>query len=229
MKKTFIMLAVGLIPLPLAGQEDATARLAEVLPADVSADVLQRIEAARAMELPSQAMAVLALEGVAKGRSGAEVLAAVELLAGDMSRAQEALRRGDRAPGEGEVEAATAAMRMGVDGDAVSALARSQPSGRALTVPLLVVGGLVGRGLPSDDALAAVQKRLSAQADDEALLTDFSSIAADLDLDNRRARAASAGRPGGPMSGAFGGFDVSVAGVTVPVGRPAGARRPGGA
>lgn len=223
MKKIFIILAAALVPLPLVAQDDAMARLADVLPADVSADVLQTIESARTMGLPTQAMAVLALEGVAKGRSGEEVLAAVEVLAGDMSGARDALQAGSRAPGEGEVEAATAAMRMGVDGEAVSALAQSQPSGRALTVPLLVIGGLVERGLPSDEALAAVQARLSANADDAALLGDFSSTAGDL------GRGVAAGQAGAALAGAFAGFDVSVAGVTVPVGRAPAGHRPGGA
>lgn len=196
-------------------------RLAEVLPESVREQVLDRIEAARARELPEQAMANLALEGVAKGRSADEVLAAVELLVADMGRAQEALRAAGHAPAEGEIEAATTAMRMGVDGTSVSELARSGPSGRSLTVPLLVLGGLAERGLPSDEALAAVRDRLAARANDAELLRAFPQI--DGGMGRGRAFAPGLAGPQGPA-----------AGPTVPVGpqndrgRPAGRGRGGG-
>jgi hypothetical protein len=147
--------------------------LPELLPAQVSGQVLERVESARAEGLPVEAMAELALEGVAKGRSAAEVLAAVEALAADMSTAQDAIIRADRAPEDREIEAATATLRMGVDRWMVSELAQEQPSGRSLAVPLLIVGSLVDRGLPSDEAVAAVRDRLAAGASDGELLGDF--------------------------------------------------------
>jgi phage-related tail protein len=48
----------------------------------------------------------------------------------------------------------------------VSALAKSAPSGRSLAVPLYVIGSLIDRGLPSDQALQKVQERLQARATD---------------------------------------------------------------
>ena len=57
-------------------------------------------------------------------------------------------------------------MRKGVDGKAVSELAKSAPSGRSLAVPLAVIGSLVDRGLPSDSALLRVQAKLQAKASD---------------------------------------------------------------
>ncbi len=183
----------------------------------------ERIETARARELPTQAVANLALEGVAKGRSAEEVLAAVELLVGEMGRAQDALQAAGRAPGEGEIEAATAAMRMGVDGEAISELARSQPSGRTLAVPLLVMGGLAERGLPSDQALAAVRDRLTAGAGDAGLLRDFPQVGRDLGQGMRPEQRG----PG--LAGGLAGFQVPVSGVTVPVGpQNENARRPSG-
>ena len=68
--------------------------------------------------------------------------------------------------GDDEVEAGAEALRQGVDGAAVSELAKEAPSGRSLAVPLYVIGGLVDRGLPSDDALARVLERLTARASD---------------------------------------------------------------
>ncbi|HUG38290.1 MAG TPA: hypothetical protein VML54_15135 [Candidatus Limnocylindrales bacterium] len=216
MKRTIYMLAAALVPVSAAAQEDPSQRLAEVLPPDVAAQVLDRIEAARAGELPAQAVANLAMEGVAKGRSGAEVLAAVEALVGDMGVAREALQAAGRPPVEGEVEAATAAMRMGVDGAAISELARSQASGRTLAVPLLVIGSLAERGLPSDEALAAVRDRLTAGASDAALLADVPGVAAAM---------GAAGPPavvGLGMASSMAGFQAPVAGVSRPVGPQSG-------
>jgi hypothetical protein len=207
MKFTPYILAAALLPASVAAQ-DPVERLAELLPATVASEVIERIEAARARNLPVHAAASLALEGVAKGRSGAEVLTAVETLVGDMGRAQEALQNAGRTPLAGEVEAAAAAMRQGVDGDAISALARSEPSGRTLAVPLLALGSLTDRGLASDEALGVVRARLASRADDASLMAEAGA---------RR----SGERPddvGLALAGALAGFQVPVAGVQVPVG-----------
>ena len=232
MKRIAYLVAAGLLPVSVAAQQDPSERLTEVLPPEISNQVLERIETARAQELPTQAVANLALEGVAKGRSAEAVLAAVELLVGEMGRARDALQVAGRIPGEGEVEAATTAMRMGVDGEAISELARSQPSGRTLAVPLLVTGGLAERGLPSDQALAAVRDRLSAGAGDAGLLRDFPRVGRDLGQGLRPDQL------GPALARGLAGFQVPVSGVTVPVGpqnengRPPSGRgrggRPGG-
>ena len=106
-----MVLLTACVPMGVAAQQDPMERLAQVLPESVREQVLARIEAARSRELPEQAMANLALEGVAKGRSAEEVLAAVELMVADMGRAREALQAAGHEPAEGEIEAATAAMR----------------------------------------------------------------------------------------------------------------------
>lgn len=207
-----IALACGLLPASLAAQVDPVERLSQVLPPDLAEQVLARLESARSRQLPAQAMANLALEGVAKGRSAEEVLAAVELLVVDMGRALEALQAVGRAPEEGEIEAATVALRMGADGAAIAELARVGPSGRSLTVPLLVMGGLAERGLPSDQALAAVRDRLAARADDAALLGTFSDVGQGFGGGMRPDEV------GAALAGGLAGFQVPVSGVTVPVG-----------
>ena len=173
MKSLILLVAAALMPLAVAAQQDPVQRLAEVLPSDLAAQVTARVEAARAEGLPTQAVANLALEGVAKGRSSEEVLLAVDALVSSMGAAREAILAAGREPGAGEVEAATTALRMGVEGSAVSELARSAPAGRGLAIPLLVMGGLAQRGLPSDDALEAVRSRLAARAADSELLSTF--------------------------------------------------------
>lgn len=189
-------------------------RLAEALPADVAAQVLEQVENARARALSGDAVANLALEGVAKGRSAEEVLSAVEALVGDLTVAQDAIEAAGRAPQTGEVEAAAAAMRMGVDGTAISELAQSQASGRSLAVPMLVMGGLADRGLPSDQALAEVAARLAAQADDAALMSEMAGMGMGM------AQGGIPAQVGPALAGGLAGFQVPVAGINVPVGPP---------
>lgn len=210
--RIYILLLTALLPASVVGQQDPVDRLAEVLPADVAAQVIEQVEAARARALPAGAVANLALEGVAKGRSAEDVLSAVEALVGDMSVAGDAIRAAGRAPGSGEVEAAAAAMRMGVDGSAIQELARAQPSGRSLAVPMLVMGGLAQRGLPSDQALARVSVRLAAQADDASLMSDVPQMG------SRMGPSGMPGQVGPALAGAMAGFQVPVAGINVPVG-----------
>jgi len=213
MRHIIYVVAAAMIPLSAVGQQDPVDRLGAVLPPELMEQVMTRVQSAGAMDLPTQAVANLALEGVAKGRSSAEVLAAVDLLVADLGRGLEALRSAGHTPASGEVEAATAALRMGVDGADVADLARSSPSGRSLAIPLLVMGGLAQRGLPSDQALVAVRERLAARAPDAELLSTFGGPGPGLG----RGLA-----PDGVGTDLAGGR----AGLPVPVGPPDGTGRP---
>lgn len=193
--------------------QDPSDRLREVLPADVADRVLAKIAEARARELPPQAVQALenrALKFAARGVAPAAVERAIGEHADRMVRAREAIEsaRTQRAAGD-EIDAGAEALRQGVDGAAVSDLAKSAPSGRSLAVPLLVIGSLVERGLPSDAALARVQDRLMARATDR----EIEGMAGA----EGRERAAGAGRGMRPV-------DVPAAGrpTTVPAtgGRP---------
>lgn len=156
-----------------APAQDPTERLREVLPADVADRVLAKIAEARSRELPPQAVQALenrALKFAARGVPAADVERSVSEHADRMVRARASIEsaRAERARGE-EIDAGAEAMRQGVDGAAVSELAKTTPSGRSLAVPLFVIGSLVERGLPSDEALARVQERLTARATDREL------------------------------------------------------------
>jgi len=206
--------AITLVPVPLAAQADPVARLSEVLPAAVAELVVQRVEEAQERALPAEALARHALEGVAKGRSADEVLQAVEVLARDMGQARLALENGGRAPDRGEIEAATMAMRMGVDATAISDLAGSQAPGRTLSVPLLVMGQLAERGLPSDEALVAVRDRLGAGADDAELVRDVPGAG------QGPSQGMGPGPAGPAVAGGPSGLPGPPSGVTVPLGPP---------
>lgn len=179
MRMTFVtcLCALGALVLPGTRAEaqgagrDPVARLREVLPADVADRVIAAVTAARERGLPAQALENRALKYAARGIAPEQIERSVTEHATRMDRAQSALAgaRGGMRPGADEVDAAAEAMRMGVDGAAVSALAKSAPSGRSLAVPLFVVGSLVDRGLPSDEALARVRDRLQARASDAEL------------------------------------------------------------
>jgi hypothetical protein len=149
---------------------DPSARLREVLPADVAARVLAVIAEARARELPAAALENRALKFAARGVVPRDIEHSVAAHAERLDAAKGALVAGrNRKPSGEEVEAGAEALRQGVDGAAVSALAKDAPSGRSLALPLYVIGSLVNRGLPSDDALALVQERLAARATDAEL------------------------------------------------------------
>lgn len=195
MQRTLSTLAFAALPLfALSAQTpaaDPSARLREVLPADVADRVLATIAEARAVNLPPRALTALenrALKFASRGVPAASVERAVRDHALRMREARAAIQSGrERAADGDEIDAGAEAIRQGVDGAAVSALAKSAPSGRSLTVPLFVIGSLVDRGLPSDQALARVQERLVARASDRDL--------------ERMARETGRGRPEGAGPG----------------------------
>ena len=172
----FAMVAVAVMVSagPLAAQPgvpgqayDPSARLREVLPADVAERVLAKIAAARTRGLPAQALERTALKGAARSVPPAEIERAVAAQEQRLDRSKAALAAVPAHSTSGdEIEAGAEALRQGVDGASVSELAKSAPSGRSLAVPLHVLGSLVARGLPSDQALAAVLERLNARVSD---------------------------------------------------------------
>ncbi|HEY6089824.1 MAG TPA: hypothetical protein VD771_08540 [Gemmatimonadaceae bacterium] len=152
--------------------KDPSARLKEVLPADVAQRVLARIADARAHKLPAAALENRALKFAAKGVDPKDIERSVAEQADRMESARSALASGrGSTPAGDEIEAGAEAMRKGVDGASVARLAKSAPSGRSLAVPLFVIGSLTDRGLPSDQALQRVLTRLQARASDADLET----------------------------------------------------------
>ena len=165
-----------------ATANDPSARLREVLPADVAERVLAKIAEARSRDLPAAALEHRALKFAAKGVAPTEIERSVSEQEERMAAAKDALQKArSQKPSDDEVEAGAEAIRKGVDGAKVSELAKSAPSGRSLAVPLYVIGSLMDRGLPSDQALQRVQARLQARASDveiERLPTELPAQAA---------------------------------------------------
>jgi hypothetical protein len=146
---------------------DPSARLREVLPADVAQRVLARIAQARARELPAAALENRALKFAAKGVDPSAIERSVNEQAQRMDHARSALAsgRGSKPAGD-EIEAGAEAMRKGIDGASVTLLAKKAPSGRSLAVPLFVIGTLTDRGLSSAQALQRVLDGMQARASD---------------------------------------------------------------
>jgi hypothetical protein len=172
---SFVALVTGALSLPpaLAAQTpayDPSATLSQVLPAAVAEQVLARIAEARSRGLPAAALEHRALELQAKGMPPARIPDALGRLEQQMAAGKATLAAGGHTqPTDGEVEAAGTALGKGVDGSAISSVAKSAPSGRSLLVPITVLTALVDRGLPSDDALARVLAKLQARASDHEL------------------------------------------------------------
>jgi len=170
---------------------DPSARLREVLPADVAQKVLATIADARAHELPARALEQRALKFAAKGVEPNLIAKSIDQQEDRLEKAKDAINSArTRKAADDEIEAGAEAIRQGVDGAAVSELAKSAPSGRSLAVPLFVIGSLVDRGLPSDDALARVLEKLQARASDR----ELEDVSEGLGPSNGN-RPATAGRP----------------------------------
>jgi hypothetical protein len=149
---------------------DPSTKLRQVLPADVADRVLAKIAAARARELPAAAIENRALKFAARGVAPSDIEGSIDQQIERMQQSKAAIEQGRGGKAEGdEIEAGADVMRKGVDGAKVSALAKSAPSGRSLAVPLFVVGSLIDRGLPSDEALSRVQDKLKTRASDRDL------------------------------------------------------------
>lgn len=196
MRKFTLLAAFMALAAPLSGQnstEDLTARLREVLPADVAERVIATVSDARGQGLPARAIEQRALMLARKGAEPGAIARSVADHSRAMGEARAALARGRAGrPADEDVAAGAEVIRKGVDGSQISALAKSAPSGRSLAVPLLVIGSLVDRGLPSDAALARVLERMNARATD----AELSRIPQQGVAGRDRGAAARAGRPG---------------------------------
>ena len=176
---------------------DPSARLREVLPADVAARVLARIADARAHQLPAEALENRALKFAAKGVDPRSIERSVNEQAQRMEAARSALSSGrGSSPAGDEIEAGAEAMRKGVDGPSVALLAKSVPRDRSLAVPLFVIGSLTDRGLPADQALQRVLARLKSRASD----SDLESMSSDASVRGNTGQ----GRPDGQTGREFG-------------------------
>lgn len=157
-----VLAAAGPAPASPAPQDTATLR--QRLEPSTYTAILPVLEAARRDALPLRALEAKALEGAAKRRPGPQIVAAVAQLASDLKSARELLSGGSAPPGppDGDVIAAAEALRRGVSPEEIAALKRAAPPDTRLDVPLVVLGALVERGVPAEEARRVLEHLLAA-------------------------------------------------------------------
>jgi hypothetical protein len=151
--------------------QDAAARLDGRVPADVARAVQAIAAGARARGLPVELLIQKAIEGSAKGVPAERVVEAVRVLAGRLDEAQGALREAGLAtPGPEVVEGGAYALTAGLTASQVRDLVRlSRPSyDPALT--LHVAATLTALGVPPEQSLQVMERRIQARQDANELL-----------------------------------------------------------
>jgi hypothetical protein len=122
------------------------------------------LETARRDSVPVAILEGKALEGVAKRRPTAVIVAAVQRLAGELRDARAALRAA--APTAtlvaGELVAVAEAVRLGTPWEDVRSLRATANPGTNLEIPFAVLGALVMRGVPAGDARAVIGEMIRA-------------------------------------------------------------------
>jgi hypothetical protein len=215
-----------------APAHDPSARLWDVLPADVAKRVTDRIAAARARELPAQALENRALKFAARGVKPEEIERAIAEHATRLEQSKQALEAARaKRPSNDEVEAAAEAIRTGVDGSKISEIARNAPKDRPLAVAFSVLSALANSGVPVAEAVKRVDAAMTARASD-AELEKLSAAAQAAEAKSRKPAVvgrdlAQTKRPGGASAGgppsgvpANGGAGVAPARPQPPVSRP---------
>ncbi|MDX1648003.1 MAG: hypothetical protein R3304_12725 [Longimicrobiales bacterium] len=151
--RTAFLLTLGLLAThhPLAAQSAELLSRIDAETADVVVPILE--EAARD-SLPVDALESKVLEGMAKRVPPERIGPAVAQLADEFRDVRGALRQ--RLPSEAftdsEIVAAARAARQGATIDALEELWEARPDGGVLEVPVTVLGELVRRGIPLDEA-----------------------------------------------------------------------------
>lgn len=117
------------------------------------------LEAARRDSIPVRPLETRALYGAARRLPPDQIVAAVQRLAADLKAVRAVLREAlpQRPVSDGEVVAAEAAQRQGVAVADLAALWREAPPRVPLEIPFAVLGELVQRGVPADEALRVIE------------------------------------------------------------------------
>lgn len=175
MKKIASTLALMLTPAVLAAQsakahahgETRAEAQTKSVDASAQASVDAEIAVARERGLPAKAIQRRVAEARAKGRTEAQAAVAARELRGSFEAAHAAIiRAGRSSPREDEVERGGYAIERGYTSAQVEVIAKSAPSDRSLVVAFDVLTELVARGVANENALAQVQSKLAARADD---------------------------------------------------------------
>ncbi|HET7632370.1 MAG TPA: hypothetical protein VFK16_08655 [Gemmatimonadaceae bacterium] len=195
------VVALSAMAVAASAQEAWRARLDSELDAATRVAVLAMVDSARVARLPAMALVNKALEGAGKRASGAQIVAAVQSLGGELRASRTALGHASRPD---EITAGAHALHAGVDANALGKLRRVSV-GRELTTPLTVLTDLVARGVPPAAASDAVITLTQAGLRDAGFSKFQQAVRLDIDhgadpasATRIRARGAVIGRGGAP-------------------------------
>jgi hypothetical protein len=166
MKVSHVVCVLAVAPAILGAQSSSPSTLS----ADASAKIDASVSAAHRRNLPEQPIRDRVAEGQAKGASEAQIVVAAQRTEARMEAAQSAMARAGRTPTDAEVTRGEHAMARGTTDVQIEALARRTPSDRSMEVALDVLTQLQARGVPTANAVAQIESKLSAHASDAALL-----------------------------------------------------------
>ena len=152
------------------------ARLDTRLDARTRLAVEHVIDSALTTGVPAEPLVDKALEGASKGAPSEAIVRAVRGLAVDLATARQSL--GPQSLGE-ELTAGAAAIRAGVDADALHRL-RAVGPGQPLVVALSVLTDLIASGVPADNATRSVLALTSTGAADEQLVAFRRNVERDI-------------------------------------------------
>jgi hypothetical protein len=200
--------------LPAQEVERARERLRGRLPDAVAAEVVAIVTDAATRGLPADAVADLALQGIARGRTADRVLAAVRDYVQLLSAGHAALEDAGRPEAAADIEAAALALASGAPAGAIRDVATAAPPDRALAIPLTVLGGLAAGGVPVEHAVEVLTGHL-AQGADDATISALGAMALP-------ERAPGLGRARDALAGAGSGIAIPVGALTLPVTTPLG-------
>lgn len=130
------------------------------------------LDSARRDSLPLQALEAKALEGAAKRRPHEQIVATLRRFVAELREARHLLRqaapRGELA--DGEVVAVAEARRHGAPADDIVALRRSAPVQRSLEIPIALLGELIRRQIPSDEARQVIEHLIVTEVPQERMV-----------------------------------------------------------
>lgn len=156
-----LLLAIGLAMNagPAAGQQSPDPRLERIraeLPADAVQQIERQLQRARDRRLPLEPLLDKAVEGMAKGVPGGRIAGAIAQLGTQLAQARDLLGTGATPPAA-DITAVADALLRGVPDHAVRRIAeRAAPEG-LIALEVHTVGDLMDRGVPVEQALAAVE------------------------------------------------------------------------
>ena len=179
-------------PVASAGQD---ARLKARLDPVTAASVSTCADSARQEYLPAEALVQRALEGATKGADGPRIVRATQALLTRLRAAR--LTLGRRATAE-ELVAAASALQVGVAPATLNEMKQAREG--SLTVPLVVLADLVGRGVEVETAATTILFLARAGVEDDRFLDFRTRVEKDIRSGASPGTAATV-RAGGAVTG----------------------------